>query len=162
MLIVASLRSATVIADHSRSGRRGTKVSFQLTVLKVLAGQTAGRCSVALIRQAVEILMTSGKDWSDRMKRLAEHAPDLNIFSAKFVLRGADGWEITQEGRRFLAALETAAAVRKVPIQSLGSTSNEPLTRSAIETAGSVDLVPRRRDRPRRRRRRDRPSRRTA
>ncbi|WP_026202553.1 hypothetical protein [Bradyrhizobium sp. WSM2793] len=29
--------------------------------------------------------MNSGHDWPDRMKRLAEHAPDLNIFSAKFV-----------------------------------------------------------------------------
>ena len=60
-------------------------MSSQLTVLKVLAGQSAGRASVADLRHAVAILMNSGKDWTDRMKRLAEHAPHLNIFSAKFV-----------------------------------------------------------------------------
>ncbi|MBR0934204.1 hypothetical protein [Bradyrhizobium jicamae] len=57
--------------------------------------------------------MNSGKDWTDRMKRLAGHAPDLNIFSAKLVLRDVEGWSITEEGRQFLSALETAVAVRR-------------------------------------------------
>ncbi len=35
------------------------------------------------------------------MKRLAEHAPDLNIFSAKFILRDDAGWELTEQGRNF-------------------------------------------------------------
>ncbi|MHC2332945.1 hypothetical protein [Bradyrhizobium sp. USDA 4454] len=68
-------------------------MSFQLTVLKVLAGQSAGRASVADLRHAVAILMNGGRDWTDRMKRLAEHAPALNIFSAKFVVRDDAGWK---------------------------------------------------------------------
>ncbi|MGY3692539.1 hypothetical protein ACVIGA_002619 [Bradyrhizobium sp. USDA 3240] len=88
-------------------------MSSQLTVLKVLAGQSAGRASVADLRHAVAILMNSGKDWTDRMKRLAEHAPHLNIFSAKFVLRDDAGWEITEEGRQFLVALEARLFERR-------------------------------------------------
>ncbi|KRP84802.1 hypothetical protein AOQ73_40500 [Bradyrhizobium pachyrhizi] len=64
--------------------------SFQLTVLKVLARQS-GRASIAEVRRAVEILMNSGRDWIDRMKRLAEQAPDLNIFSANLIIRDALG-----------------------------------------------------------------------
>lgn len=126
-------------------------MSFQLTVLKVLAGQPAGRASVADLRHAVEILMNSGKDWTARMKRLAEHAPDLNIFTAKFVLRDSAGWEITEEGRLFLAALETAVAVRRSPLRSVDDApTSEP---AAPDAARLPDPPPkRRRDRQRRRR----------
>ncbi|WP_128946211.1 hypothetical protein [Bradyrhizobium zhanjiangense] len=57
--------------------------------------------------------MNSGHDWTDRLERLAEHAPDLNIFSAKFVSCDALGWEITQDGRQFLCALEKAVALKE-------------------------------------------------
>ncbi|MCC8952862.1 hypothetical protein H8B02_05095 [Bradyrhizobium sp. Pear77] len=125
-------------------------MSFQLTVLKVLAGQSAGRASVAEVRHAVEILMNSGRDWTDRMKRLAEHAPDLNIFSAKFILRDAAGWEITEEGRQFLAALETAAAVQRSPLRSVDDLpTTEPAAPTVTEAAKLSD--------PPRRRRRARP-----
>ncbi|WP_143046735.1 hypothetical protein [Bradyrhizobium erythrophlei] len=136
-------------------------MSFQLTVLKVLAGQSAGRASVADLRHAVAILMNSGKDWTDRMKRLAEHAPDLNIFTAKFVLRDVNGWEITDEGRQFLAALETAVAVRRSPLRSVDDPSmNEP---AVTDTVGFPDPPPkRRRDRQRRRREKHRQDRRRA
>lgn len=53
------------------------------------------------------------------MKRLAEHAPDLNIFSAKFVLRDDAGWELMEQGPQFLAALETAVAVRRSQLRSV-------------------------------------------
>jgi hypothetical protein len=134
-------------------------VSFQLTILKVLAGQPAGRASVAEVRKAVEILMNSGKDWTDRMKRLAEHAPDLNIFSAKFVRRDAAGWEITEQGRQFLAALETSIAVRRSPLRAIDDpSSREPATLATTGTARSSSDLPERhrRGRPRRRPRKDR------
>ncbi|WP_143278249.1 hypothetical protein [Bradyrhizobium sp. UFLA03-84] len=138
-------------------------MSFQLTVLKVLAGQTAGRSSVAQIRQAVEILMNSGKDWTDRMKRLAEHAPGLNIFSAKYVLRDEEGWEITVEGRQFLAVLETTVAAQTVPRAGSDDLAcDTKVAQLATITGRSPDLARRRRDSPRRRRRKDRPNRRTA
>jgi hypothetical protein len=139
------------------------EVSFQLTVLKVLAGQSAGRASVAEVRHAVEILINSGKDWTDRMKRLAEHAPDLNIFTAKFVLRDSAGWEITEEGRLFLAALETAVAVRRSPLRSLDDPpATEPAAPGATDAARLSDPPRSRRQRTRRRRGKGRSNRRTA
>ncbi|WP_063779900.1 hypothetical protein [Bradyrhizobium pachyrhizi] len=137
-------------------------MSFQLTVLKVLAGQSAGRASVPEVRDAVELLMNSGKDWTDRMKRLAEHAPDLNIFSAKFILRDAAGWEITQEGRQFLTALETAVAVRRSPLRSVDPPAIEAAPTMVTEAATSSDPPRNRRQRTRRRRGKDRSGRRMA
>jgi len=138
-------------------------VSFQLTVLKVLAGQSAGRASVADLRHAVAILMNSGRDWTERMKRLAEHAPDLNIFSAKFVLRDDAGWEITAEGRLFLAALETAVAVRRSPLRSVDDLpTTEPAAPGATDASRLPDPPRKRRQQTRRRRGKGRSNRRTA
>ncbi|MCP1835423.1 hypothetical protein J2R76_003760 [Bradyrhizobium sp. USDA 4532] len=137
-------------------------MSFQLTVLKVLAGQSTGRASVAEVRRAVEILMNSGRDWTDRMKRLAEHAPDLNIFSAKFVIRDALGWEITQEGRQFLSALERAVADQRERPQSTIDPSSNELHAHALDAAKPHAAPCDRRRRSRRRRRKARSDRRTA
>ena len=62
-------------------------MSFEITILKVLAGHPEGRASLADLKHAMAILITSGSDWTDRMKRLAARAPDLDIFSQSFVLR---------------------------------------------------------------------------
>ena len=50
--------------------------------------------------------MSSGADWSDRMKRLAARAPDLSIFSSGYVIRDDSGWQITDAGRAFLTSIE--------------------------------------------------------
>ena len=84
----------------------GRAVSFQITILKVLAGHPDGRASVAALTRYVSILMSSGSDWTDRMRRLAARAPKLEIFSDGFVLRDDRGWCITDHGRQFLASLE--------------------------------------------------------
>jgi hypothetical protein len=55
--------------------------------------------------------MSSGTDWTDRMKGLAARAPDLDIFSQSFVVRDAEGWEITDAGRAFLVSLEAPTSV---------------------------------------------------
>jgi len=81
-------------------------VSFQITILKVLAGHPDGRASVVEMTRYVSVLMSSGPDWSDRMRRLAKRAPKLDIFSDAFVLRDDTGWSITDSGRQFLAALD--------------------------------------------------------
>jgi hypothetical protein len=86
-------------------------VSFQITILKVLAGHPDGRASVVEMTRYVSVLMSSGPDWSDRMRRLAERAPNLDIFSDAFVLRDDTGWSITDSGRQFLAALEAPIPV---------------------------------------------------
>ena len=94
-------------------------VSFQITVMKVLAGYPGGRASIADLRHAVAILMCSGSDWTDRTKRLAARAPGLDIFSQSFVLRDDAGWQITDAGRAFLASVET-------PIQSTADNEQPP------------------------------------
>jgi hypothetical protein len=81
-------------------------VSFQITILKVLAGHPDGRASVTELTRYVSILMSSGSDWTDRMRRLAARAPKLEIFADAFVLRDDRGWCITDSGRQFLASLE--------------------------------------------------------
>jgi hypothetical protein len=75
--------------------------------IEVLAGHPEGRASLADLRRSVAILISSGSDWSDRMKRLAARAPCMDIFSQLFVLRDDAGWQITDAGRVFLASLET-------------------------------------------------------
>jgi hypothetical protein len=88
-------------------------LSFQLTVLKVLAGVPDGSASVAELTRYVSVLMSSGLDWSDRMRVLAARAPNLDIFSDKFVLRSSSGWQITESGREFLSSIE--APIREKP-----------------------------------------------
>jgi hypothetical protein len=85
-------------------------VSFQFTVLKVLAGHPQGQASLADLKHYVAVLTCSGADWSQRMKRLAARAPELDIFSSGYVLREASGWQITAEGRDFLILIEEPLA----------------------------------------------------
>ena len=89
------------------SASRGVGMSFQITILKVLAGHPGGRASLADLKRAMAILISSGSDWTDRTKRLAARAPDLDIFSQSFVLRDNAGWQITDAGRAFLDFLQT-------------------------------------------------------
>jgi hypothetical protein len=81
-------------------------VSFQITILKVLAGHPDGRASVTELTRYVSVLVSSGSDWTNRMRRLAARAPKLDIFTNAFVLRDDNGWQITDMGRQFLASLE--------------------------------------------------------
>jgi hypothetical protein len=85
-------------------------VSFQITILKVLAGQPDGRTSHPDVTRSVAILMSSGADWSNRMKRLAARAPGLSIFTSGYVTRDATGWRITTAGRAFLISIEALAS----------------------------------------------------
>jgi hypothetical protein len=93
-------------------------VSFQITVLKVLAGHPEGRASIADLTRYVSILISSGIDWTNRMKRLAARAPKLDIFADLFVLRDDNGWHITESGRQFLASLEAPLPIAAEPMQA--------------------------------------------
>jgi hypothetical protein len=93
-------------------------VSFQITVLKVLAGHPEGRASIADLTRYVSILISSGTDWANRTKRLAARAPKLDIFADSFVLRDDNGWHITDGGRQFLASLEAPLPVAAEPVQA--------------------------------------------
>jgi hypothetical protein len=93
-------------------------VSFQITVLKVLAGLPEGRASIADLTRYVSILISSGTDWTNRTKRLAARAPKLDIFTDSFVLRDDNGWHITEGGRQFLASLEAALPIVAPPVRA--------------------------------------------
>jgi hypothetical protein len=84
-------------------------VSFQVTVLKVLAGHPDGRACVDDLKRDVGILMSCGPEWTNRTKRLAAGAPQLDIFGSAYVLRDDRGWQITDIGRQFLDSLEASA-----------------------------------------------------
>jgi hypothetical protein len=86
-------------------------MSFQITILKVLAGHPGGRASLADLRRAVAILISSGSDWTNRTKRLAACAPGLDIFGQALVLRDDSGWQITEAGRALLRSVEKPAPV---------------------------------------------------
>jgi hypothetical protein len=88
----------------------GRIVSFQITVLKVLAGHPEGRASVADLTRHVGILMSCGPEWTNRTKRLAAGVPQLDIFGSAYVLRDDRGWQITDSGRQFLDSLEAPSA----------------------------------------------------
>jgi hypothetical protein len=45
-----------------------------------------------------------------RMKRLSALAPDLDIFGSRYVLRDDAGWQLTEAGHAFLAAIERPAS----------------------------------------------------
>jgi hypothetical protein len=87
--------------------RARLSVSFQITILKVLAGQAEGRAALPELTRQVSILVSSGPDWTERTKRLAALAPGLNIFRSGFVLVDRANWQITDAGRAFLISLET-------------------------------------------------------
>ena len=102
-------------------------MSFQITILKVLAGHPDGRASLADLTRYVAILSSSGADWSNQMKRLSARAPNLDIFTSGYVLRHASGWQITDAGLEFLKSIEAparelviepAAPVPVVPVPS--------------------------------------------
>src|SRR6476646_10344619 len=76
----------------------------------VVAGHPEGHASLADLKHYVAVLTSSGADWSQRMKRLAARAPELDIFSSGYVLREPSGWQITAKGREFLIAIEAPLA----------------------------------------------------
>ena len=100
-------------------------MSFQIAVLKVLAGHPQGHASLTDLKHYLAVLTCSGADWSQRMKQLAARAPKLDIFSSGYVLREPNGWLITAKGRDFLISIEKPLAgpaltpvVLKAPVVS--------------------------------------------
>jgi hypothetical protein len=108
-------------------------LSFQITILKVLAGYPGGRASLDELRHAVSFLISSGSDWTNRMKRLALIVPDLDIFERSLVMRDQEGWHITDAGRQFLTVLEAAP----VPATS----ENQPAIPAAVIPPRRLRLI---------------------
>ena len=91
-------------------------MSLQIAILKVLVSHPEGRATIAALNSDLCILNTSGSDWTDRLRRLAARAPDLDIFGQGLILRDSSGWQITPEGRAFLDWLKSDAASASVPV----------------------------------------------
>jgi hypothetical protein len=81
-------------------------MNFQVTILKVLVSYPDGFASLTDLKRDIAILATSGKEWSERTKRLAARVPNLEIFSQGLVERLEAGWRITQQGRSALTMME--------------------------------------------------------
>jgi len=106
----------------------GLAVSFQITILKVLAGHLEGRLSVAELPRHVSILISSGPEWTLRTNQLAAQAPALDVFSQLLVVRDSAGWQITEAGRAFLASIEAPFQMVEsvaIPIGGVASTDAE-------------------------------------
>jgi hypothetical protein len=85
-----------------------------MTILKVLDGQPTGRAILPELKRYVAILLTSGPDWTERMRQLSAFAPQLDIFGQSLVRRDRDGWAITEGGKAFLVAIERAIHVDRL------------------------------------------------
>ncbi|MGY2931937.1 hypothetical protein ACVWZ6_001539 [Bradyrhizobium sp. GM6.1] len=81
-------------------------MNFQVTVLKILVSYPDGFAVMDDLKRDMAILATSGRDWADRIKRLAAQVPDLDIFSQGLVERISGGWKITAKGRAVLEFME--------------------------------------------------------
>ena len=91
-------------------------MSFQIEVLKVLAGQPGGRASVADIKADMSAL--ASHEWSRRMRALARSAPKVDVFSAGYVVRTPEAWQITPSGYEYLSHLEAGTLPEILMAQS--------------------------------------------
>ena len=129
-------------------------MSFQITVLKVLAGHPGGSLSLDDLKRAIAILMSSGPDWTDRTKRLLSRAPGLDIFGQSFVIRDAQGWQITDAGRALLAAIESPANGPGVEAQTSPPAEEKPMRYATSAPLLAAPVARRYGQRSRRKRRR--------
>lgn len=123
----------------------GCCVSLQMAILKVLSCHPEGAATIAALNADLAILNTSGKDWTDRMRRLSACVPDLDLFGQGLVVRSASGWQITDPGRAVLLAAENRS---RAPHEDIPLTASEAIPepsaaalpadrpRPAIELAG--------------------------
>ncbi|MGO4511113.1 hypothetical protein AB4Z51_29305 [Bradyrhizobium sp. 2TAF36] len=93
-------------------------MNFQVTVLKILVSYPEGFAVMDDIKRDMAILATSGRDWSDRTRRLAARVPDLDIFSQGLVDRESGGWKITEKGRAVLEFMEARSGADR-PIEAI-------------------------------------------
>ncbi|MDP3691606.1 aminoacyl-tRNA deacylase [Bradyrhizobium sp.] len=104
-------------------------MSLQVAILKVLASHDSGRATLASLKRDIAVLSASGAEWSARIKRLAARVAAIDIFGCGYVLRDAEGWQITAAGREFLDALEAVTQDNQPPV---------PVRRSADVPEASV------------------------
>jgi len=123
-------------------------VNFQVTVLKILVSFPDGFAVMADLKRDMAILATSGRDWSERTKRLAARVPDLDIFSQALVERLNGGWRITEKGRSLLDFMESRSSGPQTapdePTEQLSSADPTPRLLVSIRASRSQRLQRRR------------------
>ena len=62
-------------------------MSLQITILKVLSSHADGRSSLASLNHDIAILAKSGREWTDRVKRLESRASSLDLFGSGYIIR---------------------------------------------------------------------------
>ncbi|MGY4513158.1 hypothetical protein ACVIN2_006612 [Bradyrhizobium sp. USDA 3650] len=87
-------------------GHVGAGVNFHVTVLKILVSYPDGFAAMEDLKRDMAILATSGRDWTERTRRLAGRVPGLDIFSQGLIDRTNGGWRITDKGRAVLDLME--------------------------------------------------------
>lgn len=118
-------------------------VNLQVTILKLLVSYPNGMARVDDLKRDMAILAKSGRDWSERTRRLAARVPDLSIFSMGLVERNSFGWHITAHGRAVLADMESHSAAAE--------NSSTPDNADVLELAGVGRELPSLTPNPRRR-----------
>lgn len=135
--------------DRPACPRRLT-VNFQVTVLKVLVSYPDGFASLWDLKRDIAILVTSGREWSERTTKLAARMPELEIFGQGLVERRDGGWQITAKGRSVLARMEAHSEAATGPRAQVAAPDSPALTaQPGLLAVRGAD-----RRRPRRRRRR--------
>ncbi|WIW50415.1 hypothetical protein ML401_35380 (plasmid) [Bradyrhizobium sp. 62B] len=93
-------------------------MNFQVTVLKILVSYPDGFAVMDDLKRDMAFLATSGRDWSERTKRLGARVPDLDIFSQGLVVREQGGWKITEKGRAVLEFMEARPTLEDTVVRS--------------------------------------------
>lgn len=116
-------------------------MNFQVTVLKILVSYPGGFAAMDDLKRDMALLATSGREWTDRIKRLAARVPNLDIFSQGLVERASGGWRITLKGRAVLELMEARPAmdqqIEAAPAQKViaSMSPNAPALRQPAERA---------------------------
>ena len=120
-------------------------MSLQIAILKVLSSHPGGHASITDIKSDLAVLTASGREWNDRVKDLAQRAPNLDIFSQRYVSRDPSGWTLADKGRDFLKTLERPATVAEPPPQARALRDYTPPVRrtSTLDTMRPMSIRPR-------------------
>ncbi|MET4294662.1 hypothetical protein ABIB06_007640 [Bradyrhizobium sp. LB8.2] len=102
-------------------GHVGAGVNFHVTVLKILVSYPDGFADMEDLKRDMAILATSGRDWTERTRRLGGRMPGLDIFSQGLIDRTNGGWRITAKGRAVLDLLEARPDQAPIAAQELQS-----------------------------------------
>src|SRR3978361_2254290 len=76
-------------ANHLRfriDSQLKNSMSLQITILKVLSSHAHGRSSLASLNNDIAILAKSGREWTERVKRLAARASSVDLFGSGYII----------------------------------------------------------------------------